>query len=742
MARRGGRFGEPNTRERSRDRGKAKAAEETADATDAYADPEKNWAEKPDSEPYDEALKLYPLLRKAYENKDEQSTAIEEYWAIYNAQPDANQTYSGNSQGYIPAVRDALNARTKRVLKQLFPVNNKHVEAVSSDGSNADVPLALLEHYIRKCDVKTIVRSSLIAGDVTGQWNLMLDWSKSSRKITKAVRRNPMMRLLHGESSDELDISNPLEEEESTTEEEIVEEMPEIIDFATEDLAVIPPTCNDLQRAKAVCVRVRMSKSRVQELVDEGVFILPDGTDIDAFMHPGREKPKHNPEKRQASDAGVKTEGTDKHVVIFVCHSKFSFEKGEPKELGIAYFAGPSEVLGIIKNPLWSGRIPIISEPVERVQGSFFGKSKIEPVKFLQWQLTDFWNMGQDSAMYSLLPIWAVDPLSNPQWQQLVMGLAAVWPVDPNKVKPLTSPQLWKDSAQICDLIKRQIWESLDVNELMMGRMPQGRKNNQLMGAMMQEQSVNITDHAARYEETVLNPLLEMMFELDQQYRTRELMVEQRGEIGYKAALKEIPVPQWGQRYEFRWVGTEFMLGTQRMQQQIAWMNVLKGVPPQLLNGRTLDVTPILESGTENLFGPELAPRILVDKRNQFTVPPQIEDEMLHNMMEVHVHEADNDMQHIQVHMRAAAINQDPAMLYKNHIQEHMMQLQKKREMSMPKPPGLPGAPGGGPGTVAPPGVAGAPRPGALPAQGRPAQNPPGAVSADQMADGAAMPRG
>ncbi|MGH8306258.1 MAG: portal protein, partial [Steroidobacteraceae bacterium] len=477
----------------------------------------------------------------------------------------------------------------------------------------------MLEHYIRSSDLRSVIRSDLIAGDVTGQWNLMLDWSKSSRSVTKLLRRNPTLSLEPETPGQGLEVANPQEEEEVEETEEVEEEGPEVIDFATEDLAVIPPTCNDLQTAKAVAVRVRMSKDAVQEKVDEGVFILPEGTDIEQLVKPDPARDKHNPVKKQVKDAGVRTEGTWKYALIYVTYAKLDLG-GEYDQEAIIYFAGQEEIVGIIANPLWSGKRPLISEPVERIQGSFFGKSKIEPVKFLQWQLTDFWNMGQDSAMYSLLPIWAVDPLKTPQWSQLVMGLAAVWPVSPADVKPITAPQLWKDSAQICDLIKRQIWESLDVNELMMGRMPQGRKNNQLMGSMMQEQSINITDHATRYEECVLNPVLEFLFEFDQQYRTKSLLIEQRGEVGYKASLQEIPVPQWGEKYFFRWVGTEFMLGAQRLQQQIAWMNVLKGVPPQLLNGRTLDVTPILEAGTENLFGPEMAPRILVDQRNQFTV--------------------------------------------------------------------------------------------------------------------------
>lgn len=539
----------------------------------------------------------------------------------------------------------------------------------------------------------------------------------------------------------DLELTDPNSEEEQTEEEEVVEEGPDIIDFATEDLAVIPPTCNDLQRARAVAVRLRLSAGRVQELVDEGVFILPEGTDIEAFCNPDKRRDKTNPSKRQANDAGVKSEGTNKYALVFFTMTKLDLG-GERKEEAYVYFAGENEIVGIIRNPLWSGKRPIISEPIERVQGSFFGKSKIEPVKFLQWNLTDFWNMGQDSAMYSLLPIITADPVSVPNWASLVMGLAAVWPGDPTKIKALSFPQLWKDAAQICDVIKRQIWESLDVNEMMMGRMPQGRKNNQLMGAMQQEQSINITDHASNFEEVVLNPLMEMIFELDQQYRTSELMIETRGEIGYKAAIETIPVPQWGERYFFRWVGTEFMLGMQRMQQQIATMNVLKGIPPQLLNGRTLDITPILEALTENVFGPEMAPKILVDKRNQFSVSADVENEMLHNGFMVDVHEADDDPEHLQSHMRAAGLAGDPQGLFRTHMAAHAAQLQRKREMQMVAQRGVPGGPGGGGGAVPSQGVAGAPRPGALPAPGRPAQNPAGAIPQDQMMDGAMGPRG
>jgi len=718
----------------------SKAAPEALSGADPGAKV-KNWAADIDSAAYKAAAKLYPLIVKAYENQQEQSDCIEEYWAIYNAQPDANLQYSGNSQGYVPAVRDCCNARTKRTLKQLFPVSHKHVDGISSDGATPYTQLSLLEHYIRKTQLKSTVRSDLIAGDVTGQWGLMIDWIKSKRSVTRLVRRNPIVEQIDGEDVSELGIENPLDEEEESTEtEEVIEEGPEIVDFAVEDLAVIPPTCNDLQKARAVCLRLRLSKDRIEELVDEGVFILPEGTEIEEFVNGVRTPSgaaKRDRAKKQTHDAGVKTDGTNKHGLFFMAYTQLDLDE-DRKESAITFYAGPDEIVGIIRNPLWSGKVPIISEPVERVKGSFFGKSKIEPVKFLQWQLCDMWNMGQDSAMYSMLPIFAVDPLKTPQWATgLVIGLGAIWPVAPGDVKPLTFPQLWKDSMQNCDAIKRQIWESMDVNEMMMGKTPAGRKNNQMMGQMQQEQATNIADHADRYEEVVLSPLAEMLFEFDQQFRTDEVTIESRGEIGVKASVESIPVQEWGEKIFFRWVGTAFERNMQRLQQQIAWMNVMKGVPPQMLAGRKLDLTPILEAVTENIFGPEVAPRILIDERNMFTVDPDIENEMLLNGFVVQVHEADDHQAHLQSHMRAAnLLKADPNAQehFKAHMALHMQAIQAKREREMAQAQaakgGVPGSPGGGP-----PGAAGAPRPGAQPAPGggRPAQNPPGAISADAM---------
>lgn len=714
--------------------------------TDSQADPDKNWASEPDSPAYSAAKALYKVVRAGYQNKEEQEDRLFEFRNMFAAIPDENQQYSGNSNAYVPVVRDCTNARAKRALAQLFPDNGRHVDGLGSDDEIPYTPLSLLEYYVRKTRLKSIVRTDLICGDITGQWNLMLDWTKSKRTITKAVRKNAMLSTIDGENVEDMGIEDPTEEVEVKEEETITEEGPEVTDFATEDLVVIPPTCQNLQKAQAVALRLYMSVENVREMEDEGVFILPKGTEIEAFCNDEDTSLRRNQKKKAVFDAGIKTDGTNKFALVYMVYTKLDFG-GERKESGIIYYAGEDEIVGIIKNPLWSGRVPMISEPVERMQGSFFGRSEYEPVKYMQWAVTDFLNMSQDAAMYSVMPIYKVDPLKVPQWTHLVQGLAAIWPVAPGDVEAMVTPALWKDAAAVCDFLEQRIWQSMDVNEMMMGRMPSGRKNNAMIGGMQQEATVNISDHATRYEDVMLNPLVEMLFEFDQQFRTADLMIEQRGEIGVKAKMETIPPMQWGTKYAFYWLGTQVMLGMQRMQNQIALMNVLKGIPPQQLGGRTLDVSPILVAAVENVFGPDMAPKILVDKTNQFTISPEIENEVLHNGFTTSVHEADNDPEHLQSHMRAAATNQDPLGLYKMHMGFHMAQLQRKQQMQMAAAGGMvggaPGSPGGGPGSIVPPGAAGTPRPGAVPSGPRGImQQPPGAISPDAMADPSVAGRG
>jgi len=357
-----------------------------------------------------------------------------------------------------------------------------------------------------------------------------------------------------------MDVEMPQEVEEGDEElvdDEIITEGPDIVPFATEDLAVYPATADSTEKATATCIRLRMSQDAIEQMVDEGVFVGVDAEElIETLAKPDKGKEKRSPPKERTNDAGIRTEGAYKYALIYEMHCNLPLDGKGKKQPAYVYFAGPTEIIGIIRNPAWSGRRPIISAPIEKITGSFFGISKVDPVKYMQWNLIDFFNMGQDSAQYGLLPVILTDPLQNPNWAAMVMGMAAIWPVDPMKTKALEFPQLWKDSAAMCQMLQGLIRESMDVNDSMMGKAPAGRKNASQMAAMSADQQISITDHAEQYEETMLNPLLERIFELDQQFRTESLTVITKGEIGVRARLTQIEPKNFGERFNFWWSGT------------------------------------------------------------------------------------------------------------------------------------------------------------------------------------------
>ena len=139
----------------------------------------------------------------------------------------------------------------------------------------------------------------------------------------------------------------------------------------------------------------------------------------------------------------------------------------------------------------------------------------------------------------------------------------------------------------------------------------------------------------------------------------------------------------------------------------------------------------MLEYIVEQVYGPELAPRILIDERNLFTIPAEIENNMIASGMPVEIHPGDNHLEHMKSHDEAAKITMDPAGAYRSHMMAHAKVLQEqaqKAQGAQQPQQGAPGMPGAGP-----PGVAGTPRPGAQPGQPR-MQGPAGMIHQDAMA--------
>ncbi len=641
------------------------------------------------------------------EGKSEQNERIDRFWNIYNCILSDQQSYVGTSHSYVPAIRDAIEARVKRFQSMLFPRMGNQITVVSYAGDSPDATMSVLENHIRTSHLDSLTPAMLRAGDVEGQWSLEVDW----RKSVVTARR---VRELVSEDGPTVSLED----------EDIVSEGPRVEIVSAQDLAVYPDTVDNIQDAEIVSRRIWLTSGAMDRYVLDGWF---DGKARELAV----KSTSLGPSQKRSEDAGQREQGFDpaQRYLVYKIWTKIRFPGEKTSRPAVIFMTDGKNVLGVHANQFWSQRVPIISAPVEKIGGSFWGRSKVQHVEPLQYQLNDIINMSNDSAGFSVMPIVFTDPVKNPRIASMVLGMGAIWETSPADTQFATMPALWQQGFEVAMSLKSQIMESMDVNESMLGVAPKGRKNAQAIAAESQAAMASIVDTVRHCEQTIMTPLIQWFYELDQQFRDSDLAVFTSGRIGIEAKMEKIPPFELYQQYWFRWNGAEQMMGAQKVQQMIAFMNVARGVPPAVLNGKQLDIGPILDHIAEFSLGPTMKGQVLVDLRDQVSIDPRTEDEIMSNGLPLAVHPLDNDAEHIQVHTHAASETGDPHGTIRAHIMLHVRQLHAKAP-----PQGTPGIPGGafaGPQ----PGVAGTPRAGAVPGQIRGVQNPPGAVHPDHLLD-------
>jgi hypothetical protein len=666
-----------------------------------------------------------------------------DYWNCYNCELDANQFYTGNAQIYVPIIYDAVEALTTRWVNQMFPSGGRYVEAVSDDGHEPFEIIALLDHYIRINELKTSVFKPLTRnGIVEGQYNVYLDWDEVERQIVS--------RETHGPRDPQSGAELPGDDIDDIVEEEIVEGCPGIEVLHDGDVVVLPATAPSvekaLQRGGSVTIVRRWSEAQVQRMIDDGEIRESEGKNLIAMMSAEettsttREIP--SVEKVLAGIAGIKLRGKAATVLetwtMLPLGGTGGYAKDGKRRMCRVYYAPDETPLGCKRNPYWNDRCPLLSKPLQKVAGVFKGDSLISRVAAMQYEANDCANRGADSATYSALPIIARDPekYNGP----LILNMAAIWDIDPNSIKFMEFPKLWQDAIPQIQSYQQQIFQALGVNPAMLPQQTgrPGAKRNQAEIALETQVDLLTTAEAVSVlEEGVATPTMQMWVDYDHQFRDRPLSIRAFGMMGKRATMEEIPPLQTRTRYWFRWQGVEQAKNAAQVQQQIAWINVVRGMKPDLeAEGYRLKLGPIIESSALSVFGARMAPTVLEDARAQLSLNPQIENELMSLGHIVPVQALDNDMEHIQAHMPAAQAEGDPAGQFRIHLAAHLKQMQMKQQMAvqaqikqaMTEQGGQP-QPGRGRQTRG----GAPPRQGAQPSQPRLIKGPVGAVRQDAL---------
>lgn len=688
---------------------------------------------------------LYAEVLQGFEDQVDRSNKNIDYWGQFHAELGSDQFYSGTSQVCVPLVHDAIMARKTRFSNQIFPQSGRYVEVTTTDGTMSHSHIALVEHYIRKCNLQTQVIPALMkAGDVEGQYTVYVDWQNIEREVAWRVQKNPQLEATEEEDAEEEEdeaLFDPTETVDDIEEQVIKVGYPIVEVISDSDILVLPATSDSIDEALenggSVTILRRWTKSKIKQMIKDKHI---DKTTGDAFLKELANAKDTLTDKDAAKEAleaaGIKKDSRGLHGLVYETWTKINV-KGK-RRIHKIYFGGRDAILSCKRNPLWSDKLPIISAPVEKEHGVFKGISKVKPVYDFQLLANDAVNEGMDSAAYALMPIVMTDPVQNPRIGSMILSLAAIWETSPKDTQFVNFPPLWKDAFEIVLGARNQVFQTLGVNPAMITQSTGAKKPTQ--ADIAQEQQVDILTTAeavTTVENGILTPMVQRMLELDHQYRTDAISVRQYGELGVTAKMQRVDPIQLGDRIYLRWYGVEAARNAQQVQQQTAAVNVLRGIPPQLYPGYELDLTPAIVQLVENAFGPRLAPLIFKDLKSQLQQNPELENVALTYGIDLPAHRFDNHQEHMMLHLQALKETGDPTGTIRAHIMRHHLIMGGGPQMSG----GVPGAPGGaGPGL---PGQAGpgSPRMGGQPAQATGGQGPPGMIGADQLVDPSRMPQ-
>lgn len=683
--------------------------------------------------------KLYNDVEKTVTGQTDRTNDTLDYWDMYNCLLSGKQFYNGTSKIFLPLVHNAVNARKTRFANQIFPSSQRNVEVISEDSDIPNSLVSLIEHYIRKAKLRTQVIPALIKnGDVEGQYTIYVDWIINKRDVVYKKFKPLEIEL----AEDEL-VEDDEEQVEDIVEEEVTHQYPCIEVISDADFAVFPATSNSIEEALekgggAIILR-RWTKTNIKQHMEDGTIDKDAGKSLLGVM--GEQQQGGQPRdtaKAMTDAAGIKKDARGTFALVYEVWAKLAYkQKGDKKAKRRIYkmfFGGPELVLSCKRNPWWSDKLPIISTPVEKVVGSFKGKSKISAgVADLQILANDAVNEGMDSAAYALLPIVMTDPEKNPKIGSMIMSLAAIWETNPNDTQFAQFPNLWKDAFDIIGAAKAEINQTLSISPAAITQALGKKKPNQAEIAMEQQVDILTTsDAVTNLEEGILTPMLQRMLELDHQHRDTALLVRQFGEMGITASMEKVEPVQFHRRWEMKWFGVEAARAAAQVQQQISATNVLRGIQPQFYEGYKMSLVPIIKSLVENIFGHRLAPHIFIDMRKQLSKDARVENMSLYQGEMVMPNEMDNHQQHIAVHQQSMQELGDPHRTFEVHLQMHKMLMQKAMQAQQQQQ-GQPGSPGGA-GQPGLPGQGGAPQ-----GPNAQSQQPNGAIPQQSMA-GAGSP--
>jgi len=530
-----------------------------------------------------------------------QRTGLESEWdAVRNMalqQHDNNRRYMGRSQIYLPAYSKARTTLVSQLTHGLFPSDEYMDVTPASDettdeeakGVKALFQCEFEDNAELQSNMKPFLRQYVDLGvSVAKFWYVKDETKRGKFDLSRAMMRPEYKTSLNKEGCR----------------------------FRTNSMYgwhIFPVTANSLEEAQLVFEDIIVPKSIFDEKKKRGIW--PTADEAFAVAPPEMTANQQTLLWAQADMAhplGGGPDGDAKALGVRVVTEiwgsmvlpkpAYALDEDSDFPVPVKISVAGHEVLEVVRNPFWHQKPPYLCARDEWEVGSFYPRGKGHRVKGTQHILNDFANQTNDNGIYSLNPMWLVNPslLSGPLTSIKPGG---IWQgTDINAMaKPVLPPiEQLQYGFQFLNLYAGMLMDDIGAPPIIQG-VGAGKAAKTATGSqILQKNAMNpLMDQVKDIEKDVFMKLMPMCYSLNQQYRDEDSMNAIAG--------TEIKVPKeaLAGRYAFRWLASSQAVNQQQRAAQVMQLiQVIMPLQPVLMQmGYKVDPVPLLKKLYSDGFG-------------------------------------------------------------------------------------------------------------------------------------------
>lgn len=488
----------------------------------------------------------------------------------------SNQAYHGMSNAYVPSYAKNLDARVRNISKSLFPTNDYLMATAYGEefrqlesAAKAWMQYQLGTQAKLRARMKSCLRQLHDFGVTVGKV-----WYQKAQPAPGRgrLKKNPLGELLAA--------FDPSPEADTYC---------EGIRFRTVSMFawhIWPLTINNIDEASLVFEDMQVSKQFADVMMDRGEWKNKEALAMRGLSDTDSKRAEQLQTITGLSDTAIEgmhgalsdwLEITEAYCRIPI-PKKHRLQGEEDLPVPVQIIMCGDEPVCVRRNPFWFAAPPYALKTLNERAESLYGIGLGRQAYDLQGLVNDFINQTNDNGIYALNPIAKVNPNIVTKMGKIEPG--SVWAMSDPKGLEFDRPP--GEQIQYGHALTNQ---GLSLMTDLLGTPPQmqgqagGGSAKTATGAQILQQNIrtDIQDVVEEIEEEFLEPLMEKVFALGQQYESADRRVVVAG------APINIPREVFAGGYAFKWMASSQTANNVMRNQQLLQLHQTMAATAQLL---------------------------------------------------------------------------------------------------------------------------------------------------------------